>query len=183
MGQVGRPRGLIDYCTLDDAATEKAGGIGQPIRKTLLRPRTVIYFGVWIAIGAAMLFSLGQRTRLDLAVQHERSPLYVQLSDGHVRNNYTLKLRNMETRPRRVAVTVSGLPGAAVWTEGGAREGAGQAITLTLVPDSVTRLKLFIAAPGAGPARQDFTISTRGLDGDPRGDSDTIQFDRPETGQ
>jgi len=183
MAQVGRPRGLIDYCTLDDAATEKAGGTGQPIRKTLTRPRTLIYFGVWIAIGAAMLFSLGQRTRLDLAVQHERSPLYVQLSDGHVRNNYTLKLRNMETRPRRVAVTVSGLPGAAVWTEGGTREGAGQAITLTLSPDSVTSLKLFIAAPGAGPARQDFTISTRGLDGDPRGDSDIIQFDRPEAGQ
>ena len=183
MAQVGRPRGLIDYCTLDDAATEKAGGTGQPIRKTLTRPRTLIYFGVWIAIGAAMLFSLGQRTRLDLAVQHERSPLYVQLSDGHVRNNYTLKLRNMETRPRRVAVTVSGLPGATVWTEGGTREGAGQEIRLMLSPDSVARLKLFIAAPGAGPARQDFTISTRGLDGDPRGDSDIIQFDRPEAGQ
>ncbi|MCA0209282.1 MAG: cytochrome c oxidase accessory protein CcoG [Proteobacteria bacterium] len=183
MAQVGRPRGLIDYCTLDDAATEKVGGTGQPIRKTLTRPRTLIYFGVWIAIGAAMLFSLGQRTRLDLAVQHERSPLYVQLSDGHVRNNYTLKLRNMETRPRRVAVTVSGLPGATVWTEGGTREGAGQEIRLMLSPDSVARLKLFIAAPGAGPARQDFTISTRGLDGDPRGDSDIIQFDRPEAGQ
>ncbi len=61
--------------------------------------------------------SLGQRTRLDLAVQHERSPLFVQLSDGHIRNNYTLKLRNMETRPRRVAVSVSGLPGAVLWTE------------------------------------------------------------------
>lgn len=183
MKQVGRPRGLIDYCTLDDAATEKAGGTAQSIRKTLMRPRTLVYLGVWIAIGAAMLFSLGQRTRLDLAVQHERSPLYVQLSDGHVRNNYTLKLRNMETRPRRVAVTVSGLPGAAVWTEGGTREAAGQAVILTVAPDSVTRLKLFIAAPGAGPARQDFAISTRGLDGDPRGDSDIIQFDRPEPGQ
>jgi len=183
MKQVGRPRGLIDYCTLDDAATEKAGCTTQPIRKTLTRPRTLIYFGVWVAIGAAMLFSLGQRTRLDLAVQHERSPLYVQLSDGHVRNNYTLKLRNMETRPRSVVVTVSGLPGAAVWTEGGAREGAGKAVTLTLAPDSVTRLKLFIAAPGVGPVRQDFTISTRGRDGDPRGDSDIIQFDRPEAGQ
>jgi len=183
MQQVGRPRGLIDYCTLDDAAVEKAGGTAQPIRKTLMRPRTMVYGGVWVAIGAAMLFSLGQRTRLDLAVQHERSPLYVQLSDGHIRNNYTLKLRNMETRPRRVAVTVSGLSGAALWTEGGSRAGAGQAIALSLSPDSVTSIKLFIAAPAGGPVRQDFTIETRGLDGDPRGDSDTIQFDRPETGQ
>jgi len=183
MAQVGRPRGLIDYCTLDDVAAEKAGEPPRPVLKTLLRPRTLIYMGVWSAIGLAMLFSLGQRTRLDLAVQHDRSPLYVQLSDGHVRNNYTLKLRNMETRPREVEVVVSGLDGAQVWTETGSREKAGQRLQISLAPDSVTRLKLFIAAPAKGPARQDFTIETKGLDGDPRGDSETIQFDRPETGQ
>ncbi len=147
MAQVGRPRGLIDYCTLEDVAAEKAGGTARPVRKTLFRPRTIIYFSIWCAIGAAMLFTLGQRTRLDLAVQHERSPLYVQLSDGHIRNNYTLKLRNMETRPRAVEVTVSGLKDAALWTEEGSRVTAA--------------------------------IATRGLDGDPRGDSETIQFDRP----
>ncbi len=181
MAQVGRPRGLIDYCTLEDVATEKAGGTSKPILKTLLRPRTLIYSGVWVAIGVAMLFSLGQRTRLDLAVQHERSPLYVQLSDGYIRNNYTLKLRNMETRPRRVAVTVNGLAGAELWTDTGSRETAGQRIEMTVPADSVARVGLFVAAPAKGPARQDFTISTRALDGDPRGDSDTIQFDRPET--
>ncbi|WP_443971332.1 cytochrome c oxidase accessory protein CcoG [Sphingobium sp. CR28] len=181
MAQVGRPRGLIDYCTLEDAATEKTGGTSKAILKTLLRPRTLIYSGIWVAIGVAMLFSLGQRTRLDLAVQHERSPLYVQLSDGYIRNNYTLKLRNMETRPRRVAVTVEGLAGAELWTDTGSRETAGQRIEVMVPADSVARIGLFVAAPAKGPARQDFTISTRALDGDPRGDSDTIQFDRPET--
>src|SRR3546814_11771466 len=111
------PRGLIDYCTLDDAATEKAGGAARPVRQTLLRPRTIVYFSIWCAIGAAMLFSLGQRTRLDLAVQHDRSPLYVQLSDGHIRNSYTLKLRNMETRPRRVEVAMTGLSDAKLRSE------------------------------------------------------------------
>ncbi len=180
MAQVGRPRGLIDYCTLDDAAVEKAGGVALPVRKTLLRPRTLIYFTIWCAIGAAMLFSLGQRTRLDLAAQHERSPLYVQLSDGAIRNTYTLNLRNMETRPRRVMVTVSGLPNAELWTGAGSRATATQKIGLALASDSVTRFKLFVAAPGPGPARKDFTIEAHGLDGDPRGDSETIQFDRPE---
>src|SRR3546814_7415053 len=69
-----------------------------------------------------MLFTLGQRTRLDLAVQRERSPLYVQLSDGAIRNDYTLKLRNMELRPRRVEVAIDGLPGARLWIDGGSRE-------------------------------------------------------------
>jgi cytochrome c oxidase accessory protein FixG len=180
MKQVGRPRGLIDYCTLEDAAAEQAGCVAKPIRKTLMHPRTLAYFSIWSAIGLAMLFSLGQRTRLDLAVQHERSPLFVQLSDGSIRNNYTLKLRNMEARPRRVAVTVSDLPGATLWTGEGAREGARQRLILALPADSVTPFKIFVAAPAGGPGRQDFTISVRGLDGDPRGDSETIQFDRPE---
>ncbi len=181
MAQVGRPRGLIDYCTLDDAATEMAGGIAPPIRKTLFRPRTFIYFGLWGAIGLAMLFALGQRTRLDLAVQHDRSPLYVQLSDGAIRNNYTLKLRNMELRPRTVEVTLSGLPGARLWSDDGSRETARQSLRMALTPDSVTSAKLFVVAPGAGPARQDFTIAVRALDDDPRGDRETIQFDRPGT--
>jgi polyferredoxin len=140
----------------------------------------MIYLAIWSAIGAAMLFSLGERTRLDLAVQHERSPLYVQLSDGMIRNNYTLKLRNMEARPRKVAITVSGLPGAQLWTENGSRAKASQRVEMTISPDSVTRVRLFVAAPSKGPVRQDFTIATIGRDGDPRGDDDTIQFDRPE---
>ena len=78
---------------------------------------------------------------------------------------------------------MTGLADAALWSEDGARQSAGQRVELTLPADSVTRARLFVAAPGAGPARQDFTLSTHGLDGDPRGDSETIQFDRPETGQ
>src|SRR3546814_2822928 len=85
-----------------------------------------------LAIGLAMLFALGQRTRLGLAVQHDRSPLYVQLSDGAIRNNYTLKLRNMELRPRTVEVTLSGLPGARLWSDDGSRETARQSLRMAL---------------------------------------------------
>src|SRR3546814_12246083 len=96
-----------------------------PFRKTLFRPRTLSYFGLWGAIGLAMLFTLGQRTRLDLSVQHERSPLYVQLSDGAIRNNYTLKLRNMEIRPRTVEVSLNGLSRARLEHHGGVGARAG----------------------------------------------------------
>ena len=183
MAQVGRPRGLIDYCTLDDAEVEKAGGAGNPIMKTLLRPRTLIYFGIWASIGLAMLFTLGQRTRLDLAVQHDRNPVYVQLSDGSIRNNYTLKVRNMETRPRIVDVSVEGLPGAVIWTPEGRRDSARQNVNFVVAPDAVHKVQLFIAAPGKGPARTEFMISTRARTGDIRGDSDTVVFERPEAGQ
>lgn len=180
MAQIGKPRGLIDYCTLDDAEVEKAGGTSHPVLKTLFRSRTLIYFGIWVSIGLAMLFTLGQRTRLDLAVQPDRNPVYVRLSDGSIRNNYTLKIRNMETRPRIVDVYIEGLPGAVVWTPAGKREFATQHIHFAVAPDAVHKVQLFVAAPAEGPEHSAFTISTIARTGDKSGDSDTVVFERPE---
>lgn len=180
MAQIGKPRGLIDYCTLDDAEVEKAGGTSHPVLKTLFRSRTIIYFGIWVSIGLAMLFTLGQRTRLDLAVQPDRNPVYVRLSDGSIRNNYTLKIRNMETRPRIVDVYVERLPGAVIWTPAGKREFATQHIHFAVAPDAVHKVQLFVAAPAEGPEHSAFTISTIARTGDKSGDSDTVVFERPE---
>lgn len=180
MAQIGKPRGLIDYCTLDDAEVEKAGGTSHPVLKTLFRSRTIIYFGIWVSIGLAMLFTLGQRTRLDLAVQPDRNPVYVRLSDGSIRNNYTLKIRNMETRPRIVDVYAEGLPGAVIWTPAGKREFATQHIHFAVAPDAVHKVQLFVAAPAEGPEHSAFTISTIARTGDKSGDSDTVVFERPE---
>lgn len=183
MAQTGKARGLIDYCTLDDAQVEKLGGKGNPALKTLFRPRTLIYFGIWLSIGLAMLFTLGARTRLDLSVQPDRNPVYVRLSDGAIRNNYMIKIRNMETRPRSVDVVIEGLPDAVVWTAGGTRDKAGQSLAFTVAPDAVHKARLFIAAPSAGPEHSAFRISTRARSGDERGDSDSVVFERPEAEQ
>ncbi len=182
MAQVGRPRGLIDYFTLDDEKVERAGGQAQTAIKTLLRPRILVYLGLWSAIGLAMLLTLGQRTRLDLAVQHDRNPVFVQLSDGWVRNNYTVKVRNMESRPREVALELRGFPGGLAWTSNGSRETATRRVTLTVPADSVQKVRLFIAAPGQGPERTDFEIAAIALSGDERGDSDAVRFERPAGG-
>src|SRR3546814_14982271 len=92
-----------------------------------------------------MLFTLGQRTRLDLSVQHERSPLYVQLSDGAIRNNYTLNLRNMDLRPRTVEVSLSGLTAARLWTAGGTPATAGPSRAVPLAPATVSHATLSVA--------------------------------------
>ncbi len=180
MAQIGRPRGLIDYCTLDDAAIEKAGGTAKPLLKTLFRPRTLAYLSIWTAIGVAMLFSLGARTRLDLSVQQDRNPIYVQLSDGAIRNNYTVKVRNMETRPRKILLKVSGLEDAKMWTQDGSRETASHQVEVSVEPDSVLKVRLFVAAPHEGAQRQPFEISAQAAGTNEKGDSDTTQFERPE---
>lgn len=181
MAQIGKPRGLIDYCTLDDAAIEKAGGTGTPILKTLFRPRTLVYFAIWGSIGLAMLFTLGQRTRLDLAVQQDRNPVYVRLSDGSIRNNYTLKIRNMEARPREITVSVAGLSGAKIWTTDGGRETASQSVGVKVDPDSVAKVRLFVAAPPNGPEHTEYVINLTDASDAKISAHDTVMFERPET--
>ena len=84
MGQLGRPRGLIDYATLEDCDHERAGGDPRSILKTALHWRTLVYFGVWAAIGLALLFALGTRQRIDLSVAKDRNPPFMLLSNGEV---------------------------------------------------------------------------------------------------
>ena len=180
MAQIGKPRGLIDYCTLDDADIEKAGGQSTPLLKTIFRPRTLIYLGIWSSIGVAMLFALGQRTRLDLNVQHDRNPVFVQLSDGSIRNNYMVKVRNMETRPRDVELVVSGLPGAVVWTADTDRVEGRSSVDLRVAPDSIRKVRLFVAAPAKGEEHSEFKVTVKAKSGHEKGDSDEVVFERPE---
>jgi cytochrome c oxidase accessory protein FixG len=179
MAQVGRPRGLIDYCTQDDADAEKKGDPPRPVLRTLLRPRTIAYFTIWTSIGAAMLFTLGTRTRLEISAQQDRNPLFVRLSDGAIRNAYTVKLRNMETRPRAMEVSVIGLHSAQMWSATGSREQASAALRTTVPADSVAKLRVFLALPSAGPARQDFAFTVCALDREGGSGSEPARFERP----
>ncbi len=180
MDQVGRPRGLIDYVTSEDAELEKAGQAHTPVLKTLFRPRTILYFSVWGAIGMAMLFAVGNRTRIDISANHDRNPLYVQLADGDVRNAYTANLRNMENRPRTMEISMSGLGQAVLWSSEGARETAGQTVTVKVPADSVGRVRLFVAAPGAGPQREEFSFTVQAEDDRTAQDTHDVFFERPE---
>lgn len=185
MEQTGRERGLIDYITEEDVERERAGETSTANWKTILRPRTIAYFLVWASIGIAMLFVLGNRNRLDLAAQQDRSPAYVQLSNGDIRNTFTVSLRNMENRPRDVAVSVAGLPGASIWTDTIARKPDQDSITVTVPADSVGKLKLFVVAPGDVAVDQPFTLTATGLDAAADDDkataSESFTFARPES--
>lgn len=181
MAQVGRPRGLIDYATLSDAETEKAGGTAPPAWRTILRTRTLIYFGIWAGIGLGLLFALGNRTRIDISANQERNPVYVQLSNGDVRNSYTVRLRNMETRPRRMEVGMTGLADGRLWQRGGSAGTAARAVTVNVPADSVAKLTLFVVAPRMGEEREEFALTVRALDREGGSDVHEVTFDRPET--
>ena len=180
MAQIGKPRGLIDYSNAEDSKIEAAGGTPRPLIKTILRPRTLVYSVIWCSIGLAMLFTLGSRSRIEVNALQERNPVYVRLSDGHIRNAYTVKVRNMEDRPREMELSIDGLPGAVMWTETGSRESAGRSVRRLVDADRVGKLRIFVIAPAEGEARDEFAFTVRALDRDGGSDSTQARFERPE---
>jgi polyferredoxin len=165
MAQVGRPRGLIDYCTLEDSEREAHGEADTPLLKTILRPRTLIYFTVWAAIGAGLLFMLGTRSRLALSVAKDRNPEYVQLSGGAVRDGFTVKVRNMEDRPRPIVLTTSGVPGALLYTDDMDEHAAQGTLAMMVPPDTTLRLRLYMLGPkGARPGQVLFRLKATDRD-------------------
>jgi cytochrome c oxidase accessory protein FixG len=159
MDKVGRPRGLISYTTLADYAANaaRAATEGVAAAKTrqvlpgwreVMRPRVFLYFSIWAAIGIAMTVSVIARDRLDLSVAHDRNPRFVQLSDGSIRNGYTVKILNMKPEPRQFDFGLVGLPDGAMWSPAIAEEPARR-FAVEVPPDQVREFRVFVKAdPG-----------------------------------
>ncbi len=180
MAQVGRTRGLIDYATLEDSAREEAGAKPLPHYKLIWHPRTLVYLGAWSAIGFALLFALGTRTHIDLSVAKDRNPSFMLLSDGTVRNAYTLKLRNMEARPREMEISLHDLPGGVMWTDDMPRSAATARITRKVDADQILPLRVFVTAPTGDDTETDFAFELRAMDKEGGGDTAKTRFDGPE---
>ena len=179
MKDIGRPRGLIDYATLDQCEAEAAGAPATPAWKALLRPRTFIYFGIWGAIGLALLFALGSRARTDLTVSPDRNPPYMLMKDGSVRNAYTLRLRNMEARPRDMEVALVGMPeGSLMWTDRIAREEAAPSLVLNVPADETRVVRTYVAVP-AGADVSSFAFELTSLDENREQDIEETTFAAP----
>ena len=106
MEKIGRPKNLIAYDT--DTNIERRLK-GEKTRFHLIRPRTVIYSVIVSLIGGVMLYGLMNRSVLDLNVQRDRVPNFVTLSDGSVRNGYTLKILNKTPDERTFKLETEGL--------------------------------------------------------------------------
>ncbi|MBB4360570.1 cytochrome c oxidase accessory protein FixG [Bradyrhizobium sp. CIR18] len=108
MREIGRPEGLIGYDTDINMQRRREG---KPPIYRIVRPRTLIYTAAIAVVGTIMVYTLATRATMDVNVLHERNPLFVQLSDGGVRNDYTVRILNKGAQ-RSFAIEVSGLPGA-----------------------------------------------------------------------
>ncbi|HUG61275.1 MAG TPA: cytochrome c oxidase accessory protein CcoG [Methylomirabilota bacterium] len=176
MDKLDRPRGLISYTTLRDYNTHVAGAAtaGRATATVhqksvgfshMVRPRTLLYFGLWSLLGVAILIGLATRDRLDINVLPDRNPLYVTLSDGSIRNGYTIKILNMATEPRTFEVAVDGLDRAAMWRVGD--ENPAAAVAVDVDADRLREIKVFVAQPAEAvtPGLTGFAFTVRDLAG------------------
>jgi len=171
MDKLGRERGLISYATLADynhnmalatangtlpitpslvraPSGSMADGYWHFHLKKLFRPRTLVYFAAWSLVGLAILYGLLTRDRLQVNVLHDRNPQFVTLSDGSIRNGYTVKLLNMIPEPRTITVTLQGLDGAGM-TVVGMDQPEGSSFAVQVEPDKLKTLKVYVRQPSA----------------------------------
>jgi len=106
MSKIDRPRGLIAYDT-DKNMARRPSAEAPKVR--LLRTRTIFYGAVFVIVSTIMLAALTTRATLDVNVLRDRTPPFVQLSDGSIRNAYTLKVVNKANVEREFVVTLSGI--------------------------------------------------------------------------
>ena len=156
MDKVERPRGLIAYDTLH--RLEAGGKETVPIK--LLRPRVVLYSVAILVVGLAMLTALVLRADLDVNVLPDRNPVYVKLSDGGVRNGYTVKLLNKLYQPHSFSIGVAGLPGAKLSIVGHEDE-TNPAVVVP--PDDLQAVRLYVtldkqAVSALGAPASDFSF-------------------------
>ncbi|MEK7246592.1 MAG: cytochrome c oxidase accessory protein CcoG [Pseudomonadota bacterium] len=140
MPRYGLPKNLIAY---DSIANQNARMKGEPPRVRWLRPRTTAYAAILLVVGAAMAAGLVARARAEVHVIADRAPLFVRLSDGDVRNGYTVKILNMERADKEFRLEVAGVSGATMTIPGFVTE-ERTAAALPVKADSVGTFRVFV---------------------------------------
>ncbi len=154
MVKIDRPQGLIGYDN-DLNIARRSNHLPQSFR--LIRPRTVLYSAVIVLVGAIMLYGLSTRSTFEVNVLRDRMPPFVRLSDGSVRNAYTLKIVNKASEARNFEVAIEG---AAEWTLSAVGERAVKGrMTLRAEGDTVRTARVFITAPPAAALRNEATLT------------------------
>jgi cytochrome c oxidase accessory protein FixG len=99
MEKMSYPKGLIRYTTQNTMDGKQSH---------ILRPRVIIYFAILIIFSSLFVYSLSQRTAIDLNVIRDRNQLYRETS-GLIENIYTLKLINKDNNAHEFNIKAEGI--------------------------------------------------------------------------
>jgi cytochrome c oxidase accessory protein FixG len=100
MDKMNYPRGLIRYTTQNAI---------DGSRTRIMRPRTLIYAVLLLALVTGFGVAVAQRRLVELDVLRDRNSLFRQLDDGVIENVYTVRLINKDTREHTMRLEMHGL--------------------------------------------------------------------------
>ena len=168
MSKIDRPLWLIAYDTDENIERREAG---EKSRYRFFRARTTLYAGVLGLVALIMLAGLAMRTELDINVLRDRNPNFVVLSDGSIRNGYTVKVLNKGLSERRLALEIAG-PEALASRVLGVEAGA----PLLVASDRTESFRVFLTIPesaASGPSLA-ITFAITDLDTGERASSPSV---------
>ena len=143
MDKIGLPQGLIRYET--ESKT--------PFK--LMRPRTIGYAAILSVVGCLVLYGLLTRSALELNVIHDRNPLFVTLSNGTIRNGYTVHILNKSHEDHNYRLTLQGLENAQLRVQ---TSGDVATDEVNVLAGSIGEFRVFIVADKQVTARQNIEL-------------------------
>lgn len=156
MAKVGRPTGLIAYDT--DANVERRLK-GEAPKTRLFRPRVIVYAVALAFVSALMIWGLSTRDTVTASVLRDRTPPFVLLSDGSVRNAYTIKIVNRANTVRDFRLEIEGPDAMQISAIGQSAD--GNALTITAKGDAVRSVRVFITLPKDAATQNALPITMR----------------------
>ncbi len=147
MKKLGRPTRLIAY---DTDLNIKHRLEGTPTVMKLVRMRTVLYAAIIAVVGGVMLYALATRETEGLNVIHDRNPMYVRLSDGALRNGYTIRIVNKQLKRREFILSFDGLPATLIDFVGVPPRDDGQFL-IDIGPDQTREVRILVTDYGDTP--------------------------------
>jgi polyferredoxin len=91
-----------------------------------------------------MLYTLATRQSEGISVIHDRNPMFVRLSDGELRNGYTVRILNKSLERRSFVLTVDGLPDIDLKVVGDTVT-AGRTVVIAVGPDQTHELRALVS--------------------------------------
>jgi len=145
MAKIGRPSRLIAY---DTELNIKHRQAGDPTGFRIIRPRTILYAAVIALVGSVMLYALATRRVENISVIHDRNPMFVRLSDGALRNAYTVRIVNKHLQSREFSIDIAGLPMARIDLAGVPARADGRPV-IVVGPDQTREVRVLVTDHGS----------------------------------
>jgi cytochrome c oxidase accessory protein FixG len=104
MQRIGLPPGLIKYSTdAQDKGSEKT------LKKTLLRPRVLIYGTLLTAVFCGFITALMMRSSFQVDILRDRNALYRWSQSNDIENSYKVRVMNKSQKDQTYTLAVLGL--------------------------------------------------------------------------